>query len=390
MQWSDLSRKEKAELYETIINKLLAFRDERWNKAQKDGVHLDFMSHISLEKIMDILERRIYKKMYTLFAEEWSLLDYRPAAKKPTLAETALLEWDALLSSAEKTALRNLSASFVAPYRILRFFDGRGRLENVILPKSNIDFITTFQELAPGDVIVTRLLPLGKEYMLKEPWLLLLPKDQKRLAETFHDAMREAGYKKRDVHEFCKNQAPVLMGIINETVVEMEKEIAAILEKVPFRPDWHEAEVDDPQRIITFLEENGAFSSIEGEKKGRFLFINRQQKTKLTWGYIVVDENRLAICVPPKEDPDVVLSALYEAMKDEKEDLKFTKIGCSNEKTAYYNQQVLDDLAVFITQNEEMVQDILMPRKEEGSPIEQARADFFAQLSLWLGSRLKN
>lgn len=389
MKWQESSLTEIIDIYRAVLKKVQTVADQTLDRIHQRELQLDFMESLTLDGILDILERHSYKRLYLMFFYDWLFLDYRSDTDSPTMAELTLKNLAGTLDQLEIKALTNLVNSYVSPYRILSFRDGQGHLENLIIPRTNFNITMEFEGLMVGDVLVTRLLPGPRDWLLLEPWILLLPSNEKHLVKSLRLVTKKAGYRKRDINHFCKQKTLSLLQVINQEINEIEKEVVKMVQSMPFRPDWQEAIIDDSQRIMDFLHASDVFLEMEESGSGRFLFINRDNPGRLSWGYILVEEDRIAVCVPPKEDLTLVLDALIQAIAFSGDRLDFVKVGCSNERTDYYNDRMVEDLGEFLQHHEDMIDDLLIPHRYADFNQDHSRSDFFAKLSLRLGEQLQ-
>ncbi|MGE5545108.1 MAG: hypothetical protein ACM3UW_09080, partial [Bacillota bacterium] len=390
LQWQDMDPAVTVTIYQTILNRIQNFADQTLERDKQHDLMRHFLASLPLGGMLDFLEYHSYQRLYRMFFNDWLLLDYRSKPGGPTMAELTLQNLKNTLDQREVQALTNLVKSYVSVYRILSFGNGQAYLKNLVIPKHNYKITTSYEGFMADDILVTRLLPGPSDWLLLEPWILLLPLNEKLLAKSLRQVMKEAGYHKRDFSRFCKKKTILLLQVINQEVVEAEKEVVAMAENIPFCPDWHEATVSDSQRIMDLLQASDGFQKMNGNEEGRFLFFDPENPGRLSWSYILVEEDRMALCVPPQEDSSLVFDALTQVIAGSGEGLKFTKLDSSHERAVHYNNRIIEDLSRFLQNHEEMIDDILIPRQYTQYCQEQSRSDFFAKLSLLLGERLQN
>ncbi|MGE5405026.1 MAG: hypothetical protein ACM3PP_08805, partial [Candidatus Saccharibacteria bacterium] len=290
-------------------------------------------------------------------------------------------------------ALDNLARSYVAPYRVLGWKNGYARLENLIVSRRTYVVWTGEREFMLGDIIVTRLAPVDgglKTWLLREPWLMLLPFDEKLLQEDLFHRMKKSGFSKRQVSVFCKNYQPNILKMINRAILEIDKEVAVLLDKVPFKPEWQEISVPDAQKLTELFDRHDQMIRLATDAP-RYLIMNNGEMGRLTFGYIVIEDDHICICVPPREDFSAVLLVLGEALLSSEIKLESTPGRCAEEKIIQYNELFIDDFYEYVSTHSDQAQYLLVPyRTEEHPEIGQARADFFGKLSLAIGRRLKS
>ncbi len=389
MEWSSPDAWDIIDCYRDIMDQVQHFADQQIALSEQADLQNTFLDNLPTQKIYDLLQRIFYQRIYTMFFNDWLLLDYRPGRKFPTLAEAALAELKDKLTGLEQEALRNLCASYIAPYRVLSYTDGCGRLENVINPQTTYEFITNFSDLVVGDVIATRLLKISKSsWLLQEPWLIIIPREEKHLVKSLHRTLKETGYSRNDALDFCKRQASQLLAALNDEIIKMEKDSADMIEEVGFHPVWMEAVIEDHEHWAVILDQNPTlvrpFDDID-----QFVFINKEGTLHLTWAYLELTDDRLCVGIPPREDQENITNILIPAENEALPEPEFVKINPAEEKYRALNQHMVDGIAHLAGQNNDLIDVFLIPRKKPGqSHIEQSRADFFANLSVQLGKRM--
>lgn len=387
MDWSSPDSFDIIDAYREVMDKVQLVADQKLSPAEQIDLQNTFLSALPTVKISDLMQRLFYQRLYTMFFNDWLLLDYRQARKGKSLGEVVQTELKDELSDLQVEALRNLNSSFIAPYRILSYDDGYGRLENIIYPETTYQFFTYFSDLMPGDVIVARLLRFDKStWFLQEPWLVIIPREERHLVKSLHRTVKETGFSKHDTLEFCKNQAIPMLKTLNEEIIRMEKDAAEMIEEIGFHPIWREANIVDRGQLLQVLDQ--AQTLIRPvEDVDQFVFINPDGNIHITWAYILLTDNQLVVGMAPREDHQSVGAVLNT--NELEPALEWTKISPSDQIYTDYSRYMLDGLAALVKQDNELIDSLLIPRKKAGhTHIEQNRADFFASLSLQLGKRL--
>lgn len=388
---AELTPAESISIYRNVLNRIQNTADQTLAPDQQHGLMLRFLDSLPLEGMLDILELHSYQRLYRMFFFDWLFLDYRSKPGIPTMAELTLHNLKGTLGQPEQLALINLTKSYISPYRILSLQNGHGHLENLILPKSSYRITYDFEGLMVGDILITRLLPGPgpSQWLFFEPWILLMPINDKLFVKSLHQVMKKAGYRKRDFSCFCKEETIQLLQVINQEIAESERDVAEMVESIPFCPDWQETAVNDHQRIIDLLTACNACRAIEGGKEGSFLFCYPEHRERLTWSYILVEDGRIAVCVPPQEDFTPVLDVLEQALTLSGETLEFIRADSTHEQMAHYNDRMLEDLSCLLQNHEEMINDILLPCRHKDVSEDYSRSDFFTKLSFLLGEKLQ-
>lgn len=391
MEWNKLSIQEQHEIYTDVLSRLYSLQEEYFPESERYALRREFMAQLTTDAIIDVLEREIYKKMYGLFFNDWLTLDYRYSRRSPTLAESALNEKLHLFpTAAERTALTNLAKSFVAPYRILKSQNGITRMENLILSRRNYYVYTPEHEFVVGDIMITRLYPAGKqEWLLMEPWLLLMPYDEKLIVERLYNRMKKEGFSRREVALFCKNSLISILQVANRTIIDIEKEVAASLAHIEVRPEWQQADLPNTEDALQALSSMEGIEVLETDSPGRFLLHNTAGEANWTWTYIALEDNKIRLCIPPREDSAAVLDTVARALSNVAEKLNFERVGCTTGPVDALTGGMINDLSKMIKKDEESASRILIPRRPSDEEIDPVRADFFAKLSLDIGKILK-
>jgi len=387
LKWKDSDPSAVTALYRRLLNNIRDIADRALDGDHQQELMRLFFAHLPLDGMLDILGVYSYKRLYRMFFKDWLLLDYRSKPGSPTMAELTLLHMQGDMDSQEKQALTNLIKSQVALYKVIGIRDNLIRVENPMIANSHYRVLSAPEDLMLGDILVTRLLPGPVDWLLLEPWILLMPRDRKMFTNSLRQAMKEAGYGKRDFIDFCKRDTIRFLEVINREVVAAEKEMLAIADKLSFYPYWQETAVGDSERLANLLETSGVFLKTH-EDDGGFLFLERDNPSGLSWGYILVESNRVAVCVPPHEEPTPVLEALGHVIPDSAEYLDFKRMDSTHEKYLHYNERMIRDLSILLQNHEEMIDDILLPRHYNQYDQDESRSDFFTKLSFLLGKRI--
>ncbi|MGE5418281.1 MAG: hypothetical protein ACM3UZ_16200 [Acidobacteriota bacterium] len=393
LEWAQLNIPEKVAVYDEVMNMLHTFRDQSMAIEDRTRLREEFFAKLPTEQIIDVLERETYNKMYLLFFNDWLTLDYKVSEKATPLGSQAIKQNIFELDEAHRFALDNLARSYVAPYRVLGWKNGYARLENLIVSRRTYVVWTGDREFMIGDILVTRLAPVDnalKTWVLREPWLMLLPFDEKLLQEDLFHRMKKTGFSKRQVSDFCKNYQPNILKMINRAIIEIDKEVAVLLDKVPFRPEWQEISAPTTLQLTDFFDKHEHLIRLDA-KSPRYLVINDGDMGRLTFGYIILEDEHICICVPPREDFSAVLLVLGEALLSSETRLEVTPRRCAEEIIEQYNEFLIEDLFQYVSTHPDKSQFLLVPyRTAEHPEIGQARADFFGKLSLAIGRRSSN
>ncbi len=387
LKWNDSDPNAVIALYRRLLNKIRDTADKTLDGDHQQELMRLFFARLPLDGMLDILGIHSYKRLYRMFFEDWLLLDYRSKRGSPTMAELTLHQMQGDMDSQEKQALTSLIKSQVAPYKVTGIEENLIRVENPMIAKSHYKVISAPDDLMLGDFLITRLLPGPVDWLLLEPWILLMPRDRKMFTNSLRQAMKEAGYGKRDFIDFCKLDMPRLLQVVNGEIVAAEKEMLKIAENIPFCPCWQETAVSDCERLTVLLETSGVFFKTH-EDGGGFLFLERDNPSRLSWGYILFESNRAAVCVPPHEEPTPVLEALGRVIPDSAEFMDFKGMDSTHERYLHYNERMIKDLSIFLQNHEEMIDDILLPRHYDQYDQDETRSDFFTKLSFLLGKYL--
>lgn len=381
MKWNHLDYKDKIAAYEEAYTTLKSFAESAF-PASREDLKASFLKPLPLDRILDRLERNAYKRIYSLFYEDWFLLDYRKSKKEPSLADACLADHN--YDEIQKTALSNLAASFIAPYRVLGIYNGMLRLESILTEKTNFSVRSNLSNVMPGDIIVTRLLPLEKDWLLSEPWLLVMPISEKDFTSDLIRAMKETGFGKRDGKNFLKQSTPSFLKVINTTLIEMEKDMVRMIDRLPYLPEWFSIQVESPDTLLTALQNSPDILSVDPESDRRFIYFSQLPADRLSWVYISFNhEDQILACIPARESIESFLPVLSALHVDAAFSRIHTPDGNGQEQD---NRTMLRDLADLLNANERLTEQLLLPRRtSREAHVEQARADFFAKLSLQLG-----
>jgi len=389
LQWQEMDPETIVTIYRNILNRIQDIADQTLERGHHHNLMSHFLASLSLDGMQDLLEGHSYQRLYRMFFYDWLLLDYRSQPGSSTMAELTWQHLKGSLNQAEEQALTNLIKSYVSLYRIYHIRKGQAYLENLIMPRAHYKIPANNDSLMAGDVLVARLLPGPSNWLLLEPWIILLPLNEKLLSRSLLKLMKEAGYNKRNFKRFCKKKTVLLLKLVNQEVVEAGKDMAAIAENIPFCPDWMEATIDDYQRTMDLLKTGYLFPSMNEIGDGGFLFYDRENPSGMSWGYILLENDRIAVCVPPHEDPSSVLEALNRVIAEPGGHLEFTKIEDTRNEIIHNNNRIVADLSRFLQCHEDWIDDILIPRQYTHCCQEQSRSDFFAKLSLLVGKQIQ-
>lgn len=388
LQWQETEPAAIVNIYRTILNQIQNTAERALERDHQHELMRHFLASLPLDGMLDILERHTYQRLYRMFFKDWLLLDYHSEPGSPTMAELTLQNLKDTLEQPEVLALKNLIKSYVSLYRIHSLRNGYVYLENLIMPREHYKIIANYDGLMVGDILVARLLPGPSDWLLFDPWIILLPLNEKLLAKSLHRLIKKAGYHKRNFSRFCKKKTILLLQMVNQEVGAAEKDVVEIGESLPLCLGWQEATVGDCRRIMELLKASDAFLDMYEVEVKCFLFFNRDNP-ETSWGYILLDEDRIAFCVPPQEDLSPVLDALNRVFAESGERMAFSELDSTHERIAHYNSRIIEDLSMFLQNNEEMINDILIPHSYTQYSQEQSRSDFFTKLSLQVGEHLQ-
>ncbi|MGE5371499.1 MAG: hypothetical protein ACM3QZ_05860 [Solirubrobacterales bacterium] len=381
MKWNKPDFKERIAAYERIFDLLDDYAQEVYGASGIEQARASFFDRISISKIMDRLERNAYIKVFELFFRDWLVLDHRPGKGQPTLAERFSKQHGSHLNDQQRQALRFMQASFAAPYRILGIYDGFLRLEGMVMPGNIYTVRAAIPSVMPGDVVVTRLLQLDRDWLMVQPWLLMMTSRDQDIVRDIADACREHDVKKREMQVFCKEYTNAFMQIITRNLLEIERDMVNMIEKLDFKPEWFQASVSNPASLADQL--SASLMRINANET-RYLLMSGEACAPYTWAYLMIDGNVLFVCLPPKEDPAAAFEGIQAAAAPAV--LDFQSFAGDRERVEQLNRELVRDLADYLDQHASITETVLIPKKRRPeSAIEQTRADFFARLSLQVG-----
>jgi len=219
---------------------------------------------------------------------------------------------------------------------------------------------------------------------------LLMPYDEKLIVERLHSRMKKEGFSRREVALFCKSSLISILQVANRTIIDIEKEVAASLASIEVRPEWQQADLPNTEDALEALSRIEGVEVLETDSPGRFLLHNTAGEANWTWTYIALEDNKIRLCIPPREDSAAVLDTIAQALSGVTEKLQFERVGCTTGPVDALTGGMINDLSEVIRKDEESVSRILIPKRRPDNEIDPVRADFFAKLSLDIGKILKD
>ncbi|WP_073090796.1 MbcA/ParS/Xre antitoxin family protein [Thermosyntropha lipolytica] len=173
------------------------------------------------------------------------------------------------------------------------------------------------EQVIPGMICITRLLPLGDSYWIFSPVFVVMPE----MAENFMSKvpMFLEEYNPYDVSDFnyLKAKGNVILQSYITALDEMEQNTLNLINQ-PLEISWQVGEVINPHQALKQLKSYKRFQLLEeyGDNAS-FLWLTFSPDQNYQWGYVIVVNNKIFFTTPPGKDKNKLIRDIRRAFKEE-------------------------------------------------------------------------
>ncbi|MDI9466629.1 MAG: hypothetical protein QM343_01970 [Bacillota bacterium] len=282
-----------------------------------------------------------------------------------------------------KTASFNLMMSYVGGYRVLPQGNNSLIFEDIFTGESYEVYgrfgNRVHENIVPGMISITRLLPLNGKYWVSDPMFVVLPD----LIEIFNNNLlilmeQLHPFDETDVR-FLKVRGEKIIKAYVLSLDEMEQNALRVMTQ-PLQVQWYTAGVNNPHLIRKVLKQSRGFRLLyEGEDRASFLWLSHNHQHKFQWGYLVIKNQQLFITIVPGKDLERFIKDIRRAFKSADMVVAFRLA----DQTLLYKEMehnMVADLAKFFNSHPELSLVLLRQDDLEDEDLEWAQGIFILKL----------
>jgi len=370
-EWEALSPEDKIKCYDEVkqyIHMYTNFYTEGLvdtTKAQADFYDcLNTSGNFWRGKISEIYEQ---------FFHDYIVLDFENSAG----STPAHLFWDdhaCRFPPHLREAAFNLIISHVGAYLLIPLSKHKILLEDIFTGQRGEvygNWGTNIQEeIVPGAIILTRLLPVSSQQWIQAPYYVLLPDLKELYYNNFHMLMERLHPHDEGDFSFCKKRGENILKAYIMAIDELEQNTLMALKK-PLYLKWMLTELNVDREFNNYLEISGKFHTLKSEPSLQtFLWMSYSPDHTCQWGYIVLKKPRLFIFVPPSKNIEGLIKDIRKALRGTNAMVYFRDYQCSLKDSDELQKLLINDLANYLNRNPEdtltlLRQDILGDEEKE-------------------------
>ncbi len=354
-KWEELTYNEKMKAYDEIWQHLNLFTyaiKPKWieNEAASKKEFYQVQDNQKfwtkeIEKIFDDFYKYHYK------------LDFQDK-EKHTIAN---LFWESQAKRFPpylKTAAFNIMMSYVGVYKI--YPEGTNNLifEDYFTGKTYQAYgnfgIKVHDNIVPGMLGLTRLLPLGDKLWVTDPMYVVLPdlidlfeKNLEILLEEYHP------YDPSDF-QYLKKRGEMVIKSHILAMSELEQNAVSLMNQ-PLQIDWHMAGIINYELIVNLLGQSRKLKVISASSElTTFLWMSFNASQQYQWGYIMVTRENILITTPPGKNMQKFIRDIRLALRNEDIVIAFRPWEASISKLKSLENRMVQDLAEFFNNNPDL------------------------------------
>lgn len=351
-EWHDMNNYEMTQSYEEVTHhlNLFAYTMQTGGEIYKDEARECFYSHVNHESHF---WKGMTQRTYGEFYGEWFLLDYIQE-NGSTIANRFWEEQACRFPPYLCSAAWQMMMSYVGAYRIqpagscdLVFedlFTGKQMLVHGSFGQN------VHQNIVPGMIGITRVLPLGDHMWIKDPMFIVL-KDMESVFQK-HLQMLMENMSIRDVSDdlYLKRRGQYIVQAYICAVDEFEQEAVRLINQ-PLQIDWQFSYILDQKTAFERLKESRHFTLLGSTEDWasflwtRFTSLRINSHQTYQWGYVLIEGDRLNIAVAPGKDLDAFIKDLRKAFKCADIVLTFRLLDTNRQKLNKMQDRFVMDLA---------------------------------------------
>lgn len=384
--WEELDDREKVSAYEEVQQHLQMFAygiKPVWNRCEEESREEYYELVNTTGRFWDEPTRRVYEQF---FRAHYCMDDIN--SNHTTIANLFWENQARRFPPYLKTASFNLMMSYVGAYRV--YPQGTNSLVfEDIFSGERCEVFGRFgsrvhENIIPGMISITRLLPLGERYWVSDPMYVVLPdlfemfnKNLPMLMERLHP------FDESDIR-YLKVRGEKIVKAYIMSLDDMEQSALRMVNQ-PLQIDWQTAGVSNPQQYKEILKQNRRFRLLhEDGDRASFLWLSFTHQQKYQWGYIVIDKQQMLITTIPGKDLEKFIRDIRRTFKSADIVVAFrpTEQGTLALKELEY--QMIADLAQFFNTNPELSLVLLRQDELEDEELEWAQGIFILKLGALL------
>ncbi len=385
-KWSKLNEYEKIKAYEEVWQHLHLF-----TYATRDSwAENEAISRARFYQVVDDSQKFWTKEMektFTEFFKYYNMLDFQNE-KKITIANMLWENQAKRFPPYLKTAAFNIMMSHVGVYRI--YPEGMSNLlfEDYFTGKTykvHGNFgLNVHENIVPGMLGITRLLPLGGKMWVNDPMFIVLPdlidiyeKNLQILLEEFHP------FDPTDF-QYLKNRGEMAVKSHIITMHEVEQNAVNLMNQ-PLHIDWFKAGIINYDLVISLLKGNRRLKLIyENEEFTSFVWMRFNHTQFYQWGYIIVTTENILITTPPGKDLSQLIRDIRISLGSEDIVIAFRPWEVSLPRYKLVEDQMVRDLAELFNSNPDLSLALLRQDELENEELEWQQGIFLLKLGALL------
>ncbi|NLJ71889.1 MAG: SEC-C domain-containing protein [Syntrophomonadaceae bacterium] len=384
--WRDFNDYEKIKAYEEVWQHLFLFTYASANNCEQSS-NASEESFYAVKNDGQKFWTKEIEKTFNDFYKYYNMLDFQND-NKHTIANLFWENQAKRFPPYLKTAAFNIMMSYVGVYRI--YPEGVNRLlfedyftGNTYKVYGNFG-VEVHENIIPGMLGLTRLLPLGDKLWVNEPMFIVLP-DLIELFEKNLQILLE------DLHPFdptdfiyLKKRGEMIIRAHILSMQELEQNAVNLMNQ-PLQIDWYRAGIINYPLVVSLLKQNRKFNIItENPRMTSFVWTNYNVSQFYQWGYVLVTNEEIIITTPPGKDLDKFIKDIRTALKNEDIVVAFRPLETSFYKLQKIQQRLVQDLAEYFNNNPNLSLALLRQDELPDEELEWQQGIFLLKLGFLL------
>jgi len=386
--WEELDDREKVSAYEEVLQHLQMFAygiKQVWNRSEQDSRKEYFELVNTAGRFWDEPTRRVYEQF---FRAHYCMDDIN--SNHTTIANLFWENQARRFPPYLKTASFNLMMSYVGAYRVYPkganslifedIFSGErcevyGRFGNRV-----------HENIVPGMISITRLLPMGERYWVSDPMFVVLPDLIEIFDHNLHMLMEKLHPHDETDIRYLKLRGEKIVKAYILSLDEMEQNTLRMINQ-PLKIDWQTARVSNPRLCQEILKQNRRFRLLyEDDKRASFLWLSYNHQSQYQWGYVIIEieKEQIMITTIPGKDLEKFIRDIRRTLKsaDIVVAFRLADHGLLTLKELEY--QMIADLAQFFNTNPDLSLVLLRQDELGDADLEWAQGIFILKLGTLL------
>lgn len=388
--WNEIANREKINTYEEVKQHLKIFSysvKQLWGKAEQQ-VHEDFYDSINTSgKFWQGNTSSIYADFFKQYYE----LDCQNS-ESSTIAN---LFWESQAKRFPpclKTASFNLMTSYVGAYKIITTGKNELIFEDYFTGKKYEMYgnfgANVHQNIVPGMLSITRLLPLDGHMWVTEPMFIVLP-DMLDLFEKNYQMLMER-YNPFDISDilYLKNRGKSILKANIMAIDDIEQNTVNMLSQ-PLQMEWQVANVMHSEVVVELLNKCKKFRPLENnQERTSFIWICNNSEPNYQWGYLMIKQGFMLISAPPGKNLTKFNKDIRRAVKSADIVIAFRPFQARIKILKNIEKMFIADLAGFFHQNPDLSLNLLRQDNLTDEDQEWSQGIFLLKLGTLLMDQL--